>query len=385
MPGAPHTTLNFVGAGVQVTDAGGGVAVVTIPGGPEFKFARTLFVAQSWPAGSDPTVFFTTISAALLQAATLTPTVSNQVNIVIFAGTYTENLTLVSNVNLMGMSSAVLHSVSINGTTTWQPGVGINAPQANATEALSLSFMTMPTFTFDSTGKGLNAGNVTLTFTECSFSTISATGRGGASSSDNCFFYNCNWNTAGAYVFTDMNGVTNGVEVVGTRMRGLTAAGDTTMRIQGGETVTQAVTWTISGTAQLFAQGLNLQNPINVTSTAAIGFTAHGCKLLNTLTVAAGSSADVRDTNYLQNANLVGPGMINRSTWNGVAGPTVGGVPLVVVLNPPFPETSYNVQLQLTAGPGNAGVTVTAKTGASFTITDSVGGNTFDYSLLQEA
>jgi hypothetical protein len=32
VPGAPHTTENFVGAGVSVTDAGGGVATVLIPG-----------------------------------------------------------------------------------------------------------------------------------------------------------------------------------------------------------------------------------------------------------------------------------------------------------------------------------------------------------------
>ena len=384
VPGAPHNTLNFVGAGVTATDAGGGVADITIPGGPEFKPARTLFVAQSWPAGSDPTVFFTTISAALLQAATLTPVNGNPVNILIFAGTYAENLVLVSNVNLAGLPSAIGQSVAIL-SATYTPGVGINAPQAALQEGLSLSYITIPTFTYNSTGKGLNAGNVSFTCTQCSFNSISCTGRGGASSSDNSFWYLCNWQTAGAYSFVDMNGVTNGVEIVGTRMRDIDVSGDTTCRIQSGEVVAQAVTWSIAGTAQLFAQGINLQNAINVTSTAPIGFTAHGCKLLNTLTVAAGSSADIRDTNYGQNANLIGPGTINRSTWNEVAGPTVGGVPLVVVLNPPFPEASYNVQLQLTAGPGNAGVTVTAKTGASFTINDSVGGNTFDYSLLQEA
>lgn len=32
VPGAPHDTENFIGAGVSVTDAGGGVATITIPG-----------------------------------------------------------------------------------------------------------------------------------------------------------------------------------------------------------------------------------------------------------------------------------------------------------------------------------------------------------------
>jgi hypothetical protein len=55
---------------------------------------------------------------------------------------------------------------------------------------------------------------------------------------------------------------------------------------------------------------------------------------------------------------------------------------VAVQLTPNFPDNAYNVSLQLTAGPGNAGATVTAKLGDSFTINDAVGGNTFDYTLI---
>jgi hypothetical protein len=41
------------------------------------------------------------------------------------------------------------------------------------------------------------------------------------------------------------------------------------------------------------------------------------------------------------------------------------------------------VALQPTAGPAN-GVTVTGKTGAVFTINDSVGGNTFDVTVIHD-
>jgi len=40
--GGPHTTLDFVGAGVTATDAGGGTATITIPGGGGSDLATTL-------------------------------------------------------------------------------------------------------------------------------------------------------------------------------------------------------------------------------------------------------------------------------------------------------------------------------------------------------
>jgi hypothetical protein len=366
-----------------VTGPTGPIAVgPTGPFGPQFEPARTLFVAQSWPAGADPLVFFTSIQAAINQAATLNPVTANHVNVVVFAGTYNENLTLVSNVNVMGMASAINQSVNVL-SATWLPAQGLNAPQANLTEGLSLSYMTIPTFTSNSTGKGTNAGNCAITFTECSFNSITCTGRAGASSSDNSFWYNCNWQTTGQYLFTDMNGVTTGVEIVSTRMRDLDIAGDTTCRIQGGEVVSQAVNWSISGTAQMFAQGINLQNSITVTSTAAIGFTANGCKLLGTLSVAAGSTADIRDTNYSSEASLIGPGAINRSTWNIFNVVSVAGAN-VVALNPPYPDTNYTVLSSQTAGAPTPILAASAKTAASFTFDDSVGGNTFDFTIVHD-
>ena len=40
IPNTPHSSLNFVGAGVTATDAGGGVATITIPGGAGGNIAQ---------------------------------------------------------------------------------------------------------------------------------------------------------------------------------------------------------------------------------------------------------------------------------------------------------------------------------------------------------
>lgn len=51
--GTPHTTLNFTGAGVTVTDAGSGEATVTIPGGGGTQTVRTVipFTRESATGG----------------------------------------------------------------------------------------------------------------------------------------------------------------------------------------------------------------------------------------------------------------------------------------------------------------------------------------------
>jgi hypothetical protein len=57
---------------------------------------------------------------------------------------------LVSNVHLFG---AAQHGIGVNGTATWTPGVGVNAPQTNNLEVVSFDFIDLAgQFTFDSTG-----------------------------------------------------------------------------------------------------------------------------------------------------------------------------------------------------------------------------------------
>jgi hypothetical protein len=355
------------------------------------KFApgRALWVAPSWPVGADPSIYFTTISDAIAQAATMSPTFDNSISIVIFPGTYHENLTLVSNVNYVGLP-ATFGTVFLNGNATWTPGVGVNLIQASDTEQINWNSISQSpksshpqnTFTFDSTGKTAVAAQ--FFSGHSTFEKISFTGRGNQHL-DNSLFYagTIFLSNRGPVTFKDMQGGVTphaGVEIQGVRFRGLNLAGSTICRIQSGENVAPPVTTSIAltETAQCFAQGVNFENPITVDPNCS--FVADGCVLNNTLTVAAGGKADIRAS--VSNANLLGAGTINRSEWLGVAGPTVANVPLVVPLTPNFPDNVYNVSLQLTAGPGNAGTTVTAKLGDSFTITDAIGGNTFDYTLM---
>jgi hypothetical protein len=363
------------------------------------KFApgRVLWVAPSWPVGADPSIYFTTITSAIAQAATMSPTFDNPVSIVIFPATYTEDLTLVSNVNYVGLPST-FGTVFLNGNATWTPGYDVNLSQALAvTEQINWNSISqshgMNTFTFDSTHKPVTldannkeVGGAQFFSGHSTFQKMSFTGRG-PHQLDNSFFYaGTIFLGVGPVTFTNMRGVVNphaGVEIEGVRFRGLNLAGSTICRVQSGENVVpvQAPTQiALTGTAQCFAQGLNFENPITVAS--GCNFVANGCVLNTTLTVDAGGSADIRATNFVSNANLLGAGTIDRSEWLGVAGPTVAGVPLVVSLTPNFPDNVYNVSLQLQSGKGNAGTTVTAKLGASFTITDAVGGNKFDYILI---
>ena len=363
-------------------DGATGATGATGADGSEFAPARTLFVAQSWPPGVDPTIYFTTISAALVQAATMTPTQANQVAILIFPGTYVENLTLVSNVSLIGTA---FQNITIIGNITWTPGAGVNAPQTALPEAVSIENLVVGApaanlLLIDSTGKA--AGSAQFFAYESAFQTVTVIGRG--IGQDNFFMFDCILLTGGTS-FTNMTGVIApiafGVELVSSRLRGVTFAGNTLARIQGGEQVGAAGTIALTGTALVICQGFNVSRPVTVAS--GCSFTLQD-QLTATLTVAAGGTADLRGANFATNANLVGPGTINRTTWTQIFGPTVAGANVVPITNAPFPDGVYNVSLQLIAGPGNAGVTVTGKTGTDFTINDAVGGNTFDVSIIHD-
>lgn len=359
--------------------------------GMNFAPARTLFVAKSWPVGADPLVYFTAISPALLQAATLLPTDANKVLIQIFPGTYLEDLTLVSNVCLVGLGGEE-GTVQLDGNVTWLPSQGINASQVG-TEVVTIDSITTQdaakSYTIDSTAKV--GGNVQIYISESIVQGFTVTGRnnvGGAS--DNFFFFNSTmFNTPANSVFTDWKagGANNGVNIISSRFRGLTFAGvlgGTTARIQGGESTLRAGSlYTLTGASTVTFQGVNINNPISV----AVGctFTASACNIQAAMSGAG--AFDVRGSNYNGNANLAGiTGTCNRSTWIAPSvGPTVTGAnPFPIA--PPYPDAVYNVQLQpVGPAPGNGNVTITAKAGNSYTISDaSAGGFSYDATIFHD-
>ena len=370
MPGAPQTTLNFIGAGVTVADAGGGVADITIAdvnASPD----RTLFVAQSWSGPVDPTRYFTSIAAAYVASAALNPTLANPVEILVYPGTYPDPITIVSNVHLVGTGQQ--RAVTVTGAVTWTPGAGVNAPQTNVEERLNVAFMTLAgPWLIDATAK--TAGSANVVFRGVIFSaTSSFVHNGRAPATDVFFIFASVQETGSTHTFTNVTAV-----LLGTRTATLTFNGTSTFLLSGG---LSAGSVNVNQTGPGRITGQSVLGPVNVATGSQI-LIAGGVLLAN-VTVAAGGTADVRMTNVNGNAKLVGPGTINRTTWTGTFGPTVVGANLVV-LNPPYPDALYNVHLQLVAGPGSAAVTVTGKTGAGFTINDPVGGNTFNYTVIHD-
>lgn len=112
-----------------------------------------LFVAKNWPDGIDTSTHFTSISSAMTQAATMSPSQAAPVLIIVYPGTYSEAIVLVSNVHIFGYTK---DSVTIAGPVTWTPGVGINAGQIANPELVDivlLNFSPAASISYDGTTK----------------------------------------------------------------------------------------------------------------------------------------------------------------------------------------------------------------------------------------
>lgn len=343
-----------------------------------FAPARQLFVAESWPASYSPTVYFTSIQAAINQAVTLTPTNANPVAIEISPGTYTGNITCVSSVSLSAVGAGGISTVFIAGTVTWLPGQGANVPQTSATEAIAIAGCVITgLFTIDSTLK--TTGSVQCYVLEPFFQGgIAVTGR--AAGTDNFFMYNGNFVTGtSSWSFTNWTGSTSGigVEIVGSRLRGIAFAG-ATARIQGGETVfVSGKTYALTAAAAVTFSGV----PINNVITAAAGCTVAtpDCSI-NQAPTGAGAF-DFRGAAI--EVSLAGiTGTCDRDKITGTTGSTAAD-DTSITITPALPNANYVVNLQLVAGAGNAGTLVNTKAAGSFNIHDTVHGNTFDYLLTR--
>jgi hypothetical protein len=350
-----------------------------------FAPARTLFVAQSWSSGADPTVFFTTIAGALAQAAMMTPAQGNPVAVIIFPGTYTEidpNTGLAVPLRIPSwvfLSSASTHqnAVTIGGTVTW-------TPTGNAFEVVQLYFLNiLGRTTVTTTGK--TGGQTTFILQGCFVSGgLDVIGRSASGNTrDLVFAANCvpsmNALTLDSCLFEWLAGRLNG-------MTFKTTNGACRFRIIGGTTVpgiAPGADWFVNGTSQGICIGDNFTHPdfpnqpgwtLGPGTSVVFG----GCSLAK-LTVAAGATADIRSSEC---SSLSGPGTVNRRSLTMSFGPTVQGanpVPFAV----PFPDGAYNVSLQRTEGTSGAPVTTGNKTGAGFTINDAPG-NTYDVTVIHD-
>ena len=367
VPGGPQDTFNFVGIGVEVTDAGGGIATITIPGAADPE--RTLFVAQSWSAPVDPTTHFTSIALAYAASVALTPTADNPVEILVYPGTYTDPIDVVSNVHLIGTDQQ--RAVIVTGAVTWTPGDGVNLSQTNDNENLGVAFITFTQpWTIDSTLKV--AGSSGPVFRGVILAGITYNGQVALDTS----IIFASVMQPGVYTFNDIGQM----NFYASRTRAMTLSGGTSFNMAGGVSLG---TITVNNTGFGFITGEAILAPVNVGMGSSVVIS--GGVLDAPLTVAVGGAADVRMTNVNSDANLVpGGGTINRTTWIGTAGPTVANVALVVTLTPPFPDALYNVHLQLNAAGDASGVFVTNKQPGQFTIVSPVSDNTFDYTVIHD-
>lgn len=327
--------------------------------------ARSVFVSQAWPANADPSVFFTSIGAALTQAATLAPVQTAQVLVKVFPGVYVEDVTIPSWVILVGDNQ---NATVIDGTLTW-------TPTAAGGEAINIVGMRVDVgLVVDTTGKP--SGGSTINATNCNFADVNHLGRTAVGGNRDLFYLGlCNFG-GGAFVCENVL-----LEVIACRHRGFTLNGACRYTVSGGNPIPQgaAIPWDINGTSTGVAVGTSFISEWNFAAGTSGVFA--GCQSTANVNIAAGATVDARAANL--DGLLVGPGAANRTAETFSFGPTVPG-PNLVAFAVPFADAAYNVSLQLTAGPGNAAATVTAKTASGFTLTDAVGVNTFDITVVHD-
>lgn len=365
--GAPTDSLILVNTDGETITGDGSIefplrAIAGEAGAP----ARTLYVASSWSGDVDPAVYFTTIDAAIAQAATMSPSASSPIGIMIADGTYSDNLVLQSWVFLAALTASSV-GVTISGNVSWTPTAG--------------------------SSEGVNLTNLNLTGTL----TVNATGKSGGQSSflaNNCvlggtFTGRATSGTTRDYV--QLTGCTTLglefstylVEYLGGNVSPLTFNGACVGQVVGCSTVQVAVgSHAINGTSAVTFTGCALL-AIGLAVASGASATVTGCNGTGNIAVSSGGTADLRMTNFGGDSKLAGPGTINRTTFNFSFGPTTPGANSVV-FTIPFPDANYNVLITLTGGTGNADTGVSAKAGTGFTLTDSAGSNTYNITIVHD-
>lgn len=329
-------------------------------GGASFAPERTLFVAQSWPLGVDPLVYFVGVGAALVQALTLTPTKDNPVMIEMFPGLYDEPVDLVGNVHLC---CAAPHSVIIAGFYQWQP----TSADDELLSFEGIDFNDSASILVDTRGKTGGVTSVDVRDGNVNCNAV-YTGRTGGADQVNY------WDGKHAGLFTTYDGVRAFANA--SSFGGILNFNTDTVARFGDVICDDAVN--CNGTSNVEIRGSRVNSTVNVAAGAFISMP--GTASYNAIAVAGG--ADLRMCEYGSAGNLSGAGEVQRSIWQTTIGPTAIGANAVPIA-PMMASVSYRVVLAQTAGTPTP-VLVTAKAQASFTLTDAVGGNTFDVAIIAE-
>jgi len=359
--------------------------------------AGTLFVSPSWPAEANPAVFFTTIAAALAQAALMNPSTTNKIAVLIFPGAYVvAGLALVSNVNLIG---AERDACRISGTMTWNPGVGVNAPQIGTAESIELTNLLMSTagttLTVDTTGKPVSTLQTGIHLITMALSNFSCTS--GPTQKIEIFIFNCNIGAnSGAWSLTNVTNTIGPNFIFNTRLRNLVLRGNTSLTIAGCQCDFEPTAGShpiqIFDTSVLTITGSHILNRDGITVGTGLDtpiLRAAGCWIDPTvaITTKLGAISDLRGSAFPV-TSLSGAGAYILDRMNGTFGPTVPGANAVTL---PFPlpagDTSYNVlPVQTNTNLLVTPVAITGKTNTGFSLFDPTvaAGNTFDFTVIHE-
>lgn len=332
--------------------------------GPTAIPERTLFVSPSWDPAVDPAVYFTTISAALVQAATLTPTLSDGVAIIVYPGEYSEDIEVVSYVSI---SSSDYLSAAITGAVSYEPGVGVNAPSTALREVAYFENMIIngPNLTMDGTGK--TSDEAVFELRDCQVGTATViTGRG--TGEDLFQMFGC-LHVEADLEFFDADGRLHDsffLQINGTDSGSLVATGCTLFGVHD-----------IAGGYLSFLTACDVVGSAGIFTGAFLA--AHACTFLGGVDTTSGE-ADIRESEYFSSSALGGTEAVDRSVYTfTLAGSAIGAN--LVTIPVPYLDADYNVQLTVTNAGGGEVPAVNTKTATDFNLDDPEGGRDFDITI----
>lgn len=300
-----------------------------------FRANSTLFVSPVWPstwAGHLVPTYFTNITDALTQAIALNPSSKNAVLIVLFPGTYAENLTMPSYVTLVGSDDASV----ITGDLTWTPGYGINAKLPTGVQTLNLYHLTVHSLVMDMTNAVNSSFHGAFYASDCTFTGDITLSYMPSPPTDNAVLNDCT--VKGSLTMTN-----------GTR---LTATGSV---LEGTATLTGSALGGIQSVS-LGIPSFVLSNDSSavlymweVSGTITLSFAStlygRGCYFQDTITLDSTSTGDILGCKW---AALAGTGGIDRSLTTLTASPSSNGANQLDIA-PPFKTNLYSAAFTQTA------------------------------------
>jgi hypothetical protein len=323
---------------------------------------RTLFVAKSWGSGYKSPVFFTNISAALLQAAIMSPSNSSRILILVYTGEYAEDVVLVSGVTIKGFRDAV----NITGAVSWNAGSGVNAGQKDRFEIVDLVHLIIDGSVTTNTTSKTTASETKFDGIDCKITgSITMTLRPSTESND--------------FVFID----TFRVDGAGTFSGGFVTTQD--MYTTGALNTKNHCSWKQYGHSQigavLFNQSLVIAQHIrfrgNVVLDQTTFMVADGCIFPADIAVCDFCLIDLRTSRY---TTLSGTGLAVRDRVFYLGASASAGTNTVAI-SPPLPTTNYMATFSQTNNVTCIHPRNVQKSGSSFTYWVDVGGCTFDILL----